>query len=318
MRLYSITVFIATCNRPESLRITLDSLIAADRKNMDINFIVVDNLGCEKTKEVVENISEKLDIIYLIEEKKGKACCLEKAMRQKPQNELVAIIDDDITVEREWFNGIQLATSRWPEKGYYTGRILLEWPKGIEIPAWAKDPSIHSWAYSVFDHGDKDYEISAGGWAPGGFFWFRSKLLSDKTDIFTNDTWGDAIIMLYLGRLGYGGVAGPDAVVHHRIQGELLSLPNIRRRSFRIGGVMVSYRFYGLGRDYDVNRMMCERPIYSFIRSLIKLMSNAGRYVFSKSYRPEDLSKQFSLLATIGCHYKRLAIIYAETIRKFV
>ena len=49
-----ISVLICTFNRAESLRETLESLAEADRGNLSVEVVVIDNNSSDRTREVAE------------------------------------------------------------------------------------------------------------------------------------------------------------------------------------------------------------------------------------------------------------------------
>jgi len=63
----SVTVLIATYNRAEILRETLEAMCRVERDKLAIEFVVIDNNSTDHTKEVVESFAERLPIRYLFE-----------------------------------------------------------------------------------------------------------------------------------------------------------------------------------------------------------------------------------------------------------
>ena len=88
--------------------------------------------------------------------------------------------------------------------------------------------------FSLFPIGDDDRPIRSGMWAPGGHFWFRSRLLTGGRrfePIWLTEPW----FMLQLQEDGYRGMVASDAVADHRIQPHLLDKKALRARAVKTG-----------------------------------------------------------------------------------
>jgi len=274
----ALSVIICTADRPESLHETLTSLANTEREGVDMEVRVVDNGKSRKAGDVVREISETLTISYLVEEKEGKAHCLNRAVRSMPLKEIAAILDDDISVDPKWLRGVSAIASRWPEKGFFTGRTLVQWPvEEEEIPHWARRFSIRRWAFSAWDDGRIEHELHPGLWFPGGHFWFRSKLLPPDYDFAAYEPYGEPRFMLFLSSSGHGGVAAPDAVAWHRVQRRLLDLNRQRRRAWVIGRLFGISRLSepqaGSGIYPDLSRRLGIFRFAFFILSMVFLLS---------------------------------------------
>lgn len=229
-----LTVIIATRNRAESLRTTLDCLARTDRRGVGVDIVVVDNGSENETADVVASFRDELSVSRIVEAQPGKGHALNRALDEADLGSLVAVLDDDMSPHPDWIQGVSAISRRWPQHDFFTGQSYVIWPPG-ETPAWSKNPAIHGWAYSVMGEGmEEDFQIRTGRWPSGNHFWFRRAALKDAPrfePIWLTEPW----FVLQLQEAGRTGVAGPDAVTGHRIQAELLELSVIRARAVRLG-----------------------------------------------------------------------------------
>lgn len=229
-----LTVIIPTRDRAESLREALACLAETDRRGLEARFVVVDNGSRDETSRVVDGFRGELPVSYLFEPRAGKGHALNRALKEAPLGPLVAVLDDDMSPDPGWVQGVTSISERWPEHDFFTGRCYVIWPRA-ELPGWARDSSIRGWAFSVAEEDlQEDAPIRTGRWALGGHFWFRRRALAlvpEFEPIWLTEPW----FMLQLQEAGRMGVMGPDAVTGHRIQEELLNLEVIRPRAVRLG-----------------------------------------------------------------------------------
>lgn len=123
-----ITVILATYNRCESLRTTLSCLskqVLPEETTWEI--LVVDNHSSDGTRAVVEEFCRRYPdrYRYLFEPRPGKSRALNTAIRES-DNEVLAFIDDDVTVDPNWLDRLTapLQSSEWSGAG---GPVLLRW-----------------------------------------------------------------------------------------------------------------------------------------------------------------------------------------------
>ncbi len=99
-----ISVVICTCNRAESLKRTLNSIMAMSvPKDLPWELIVVDNNSSDNTKEIFEEykIKSGSNVVYVFEEKRGLANARNSGI-QKAKGEIIAFTDDDVIVDKNW------------------------------------------------------------------------------------------------------------------------------------------------------------------------------------------------------------------------
>lgn len=130
-----ITVILCTYNRCNLLATALESIAASEMPaGTRWEVLVVDNNSRDRTREVVEGFSHEHPgrFRYLFEAKPGKSYALNSGVRDSG-GEVLAFMDDDVTVERTWLRDLTGAIDgeKWAGAG---GRIILQWPDSL--PKW--------------------------------------------------------------------------------------------------------------------------------------------------------------------------------------
>ena len=239
-----ISVLIATYNRAEILRQTLESMTRLDRDVLSVEFVIVDNNNVDNSKEVIKSFADKLPIRYLFESRPGKNCALNRALDEVRLGKIVVFCDDDIVPQENWLKVIVAACKRWPNYGVFGGRIYMIWPE-IAIPSWARCRSVQEWGFSRSDNfGELECPYPLGAHPPGSNFWVRREIFSDGRRYKESigpcpDSYfpmgSEASFLLQLAANGYYAMYIPDAVIGHRVQPNLLSVPAIWKRAYRFG-----------------------------------------------------------------------------------
>ncbi|NQE33171.1 glycosyltransferase family 2 protein [Microcoleus asticus] len=124
-RFPSLTVAICTKDRPENLARCLQHLlklqtpIAGEKLYFEV--LVIDNAPSdERTKELVDSLP---GVRYAREQKPGLDFARNRAL-QEATGELLAFLDDDVTPDRQWLNGLMEAWAENPDAGGFTGLVL--------------------------------------------------------------------------------------------------------------------------------------------------------------------------------------------------
>jgi glycosyltransferase involved in cell wall biosynthesis len=129
----SLTVAICTKDRPDNLARCLEHLLKlktsiSGEKN-DFEVLVIDNAPSdERTKELVESLS---GVRYTRELKPGLDFARNRAL-QEATGEILAFLDDDVTPDRQWLNGLKEAWAENPDAAGFTGLVL---PYELATPA---------------------------------------------------------------------------------------------------------------------------------------------------------------------------------------
>ncbi len=138
-----VTVILCTYNRSRALASALES-VAASRmpESVDWELLVIDNNSKDQTREVVEEFVQKYPgrFRYFFEARQGKSCALNSGIRES-RGEILAFMDDDVTVEPDWLYELikPLADAQWAGTG---GRVYL--PIDFSPPSWMALEGHHS------------------------------------------------------------------------------------------------------------------------------------------------------------------------------
>jgi glucosyl-dolichyl phosphate glucuronosyltransferase len=138
-----VSVILCTFNRSHSLSTALESVaISQLPDSVSWEVLVVDNNSKDKTRDVVEDFGRRYPgrFRYLFEPQQGKSYALNSGIREA-SGEILAFIDDDITVERTWLFELAkpLTDPQWAGTG---GRVFL--PKDFSPPSWMALEGNHS------------------------------------------------------------------------------------------------------------------------------------------------------------------------------
>ena len=130
-----VTVILCTYNRCQNLAKVLDNLAAQTvPKGIEWEVIVVDNNSSDETKSVVDGLCRRYPerFRYLFESNQGLSYARNAGLREA-RGEVVAFIDDDVTIEPTWLQNLTMSlhTGKWAGAG---GRIVPDWP--CTPPCW--------------------------------------------------------------------------------------------------------------------------------------------------------------------------------------
>ncbi len=254
-----ISVVICTHNRADSLRETLNALEACERAGLDVEIVVVDNNSSDMTKTVVSSFEGRLPVRYLFEPIPGKNHCLNRAFDAGGFGEIVAVLDDDMSPEAGWFEGVAAVSARWPSADIFGGQVVPRWPDGF-VPAWSRSLLIAGWAYSYVDWGKQDQKLTDGRWPCGNHFWFRSRVLTGRHR--HDGSWAaETPFVLDLVERGSTIVASPQVVATHRFQEALLDPSRIRERAKAFGRFCAETKFSPYRRTVKQSRQFGAHPI---------------------------------------------------------
>ncbi|MGD0222967.1 MAG: glycosyltransferase family 2 protein [Terriglobia bacterium] len=155
-----ITIILCTHNRCEILAKALESAAALRLPpSVEWEVLVVNNNSSDRTREVVENFCHRdpVHFRYLFEPQQGKSYALNAGIREA-QGDVLAFMDDDVTVEPTWLINLTtpLLSGEWAGSG---GRILPE--RSFVPPPWLPREGRYSLAPLVmFDCGPDAGELS--------------------------------------------------------------------------------------------------------------------------------------------------------------
>jgi glycosyltransferase involved in cell wall biosynthesis len=252
--LYDISVLIATYNRSLDLKRTLEGMVKAQKGDLSIEFVVVDNGSTDQTKLIVDSFSDRMPIQYIFEPRSGKNRALNTALEKCRLGKIVVFTDDDVDVSPDWLVSIHSACERWPDHSVFGGRINVVFPVE-QVPKWAFDADIREIAFAYHNYSDRECTYNDGSHPFGPNFWVRRKVFEDGRRFNeavgphpTNRIMGSETSFLFaLLKDGYEIVYSPTVVVGHRIQPETLRSYEICKRFYRCG--RAAPYLYGLPRQ---------------------------------------------------------------------
>ena len=131
----NITVLICTYNRQQSLARALDSIAKSILPtSLTWEILVVDNNSSDQTREVIKEFCGRFPerFRYLLEPHQGKSYALNAGIGES-RGEVIAFVDDDVTVEPTWLHNLAapILSGEYVGSG---GRILME--REYSPPAW--------------------------------------------------------------------------------------------------------------------------------------------------------------------------------------
>jgi glycosyltransferase involved in cell wall biosynthesis len=122
-RFPSLTVAICTKDHPVDLARCLECLMAlrSGENGGDFEILVVDNAPSDgQTRERVASLPP---VKYVMEPRPGLNFARNRALKEAT-GEMIAFLDDDVTVDRHWLNGLRSAVARHPDAAAFTGLVL--------------------------------------------------------------------------------------------------------------------------------------------------------------------------------------------------
>jgi len=151
----NVSVILCTYNRSETLERALDSLSKMELPaSLTWQVLIVDNNSKDQTRSVAERYCslDSVHFRYVFEQQQGKSFALNRGIREA-SGEVLAFIDDDITVEPNWLYELTkpLSDGQWAGTG---GRVFL--PKDFSPPSWIAPEGHYSLLYILagFDCGE--------------------------------------------------------------------------------------------------------------------------------------------------------------------
>jgi glycosyltransferase involved in cell wall biosynthesis len=131
----NVTAILVTFNRSQSLANALESVAQSVLPpSVSWEVLVVDNNSTDRTPQVVEEFSVRYPgrFRYLFEPTAGKSHGLNAGI-EAARGDIVAFVDDDVTVEKTWLQNLTapLQNGDWAGVG---GRILLH--QDLPLPEW--------------------------------------------------------------------------------------------------------------------------------------------------------------------------------------
>jgi glycosyltransferase involved in cell wall biosynthesis len=221
-----VTVGICTFNRAESLRRTLDSLVAMRVPNdLAWEIVIVNNNSKDHTDNVINEYVGRLPVRREFELRSGKCNALNRVI-DVAKGDYILWTDDDVVVDVCWLIAYVEAFQRWPEAAVFGGRITPRYE--APVPKWIiTSEALLVGPYAIRDFGDQVYPLSAededhypygANWAIRAIeqraFRYNPELGPLPNRIRTHDDTDVIFRVLGSGATGYWI---PQAVVEHYI-----------------------------------------------------------------------------------------------------
>lgn len=283
----TITVVIATRERPDTLAECLSSVLASDYSDFDV--IVVDNApSSTATRELVETRYRDAPVRYVREDIPGLATAHNRGLADVTAR-VVAFTDDDVIVDSSWLSHVAAAFATRGDVGCVTGMIL---PYELETPAqgWLEQYGGYSKGFRrmIFDvENNKSatvlYPYAAGTFGSGANMSFRTATLRElggfdpAMGAGAPAPGGDDLAAFFdVIAAGYAIVYEPSALVWHR-----------HRRGYR---ALQNQAFtYGVGLTAYLTKIVIDRP--SRARTLLARLAPGLAHGLSPS-SPKNLGKR--------------------------
>jgi glucosyl-dolichyl phosphate glucuronosyltransferase len=220
------TVIVCTYNRCKMLEKALDSLVAsALPTSFEWEVVVVDNNSSDQTRDVVEGFSQRYPgrFRYVFEPRQGVSYARNAGVRES-RGDVLAFMDDDVTVGRGWLRNITASLHRGDCAGA-GGRIVPVWKS--EPPRWLPIERPHALAPFVdFDFGSEPGPLNVPPFGANMAFrkevfkrygCFRTDLGRCADKLMSNEDTEFGNRLLAAGeRLRYE----PSAIMHHPVTEE--------------------------------------------------------------------------------------------------
>lgn len=235
-----MSVLIATYNRAEVLRQTLEAMCRVDREGLDVEFVIIDNNSKDHTTEVIKPFKDRLPIRHLFQPRQGKSTALNLALDTVELGDIVVFIDDDVVPHRDWLNQVARACKEFPDTGVFGWRIRLIWPDNLDIPQWAFRKDMQ-WLFNPRDLGNDAYPYAESENPPGANTWVRRALCVSHRFDETRGPGGayapgeDSLFVKTLIENGHNAGYVGSAEVGHLVQPRLLTAAEVRRRASKYG-----------------------------------------------------------------------------------
>jgi len=232
-----ISVVIATYNRCESLRDTLNDFVYMKRSDeFDFEIIVADNNSTDNTKEIVNNYKASFGekIQYYFEPVQGKYTALNSGIKQA-HGKIIALTDDDCIVSKDWLFHMW-KTFQEIDCDVLGGRVLIK--VDSIFPAWLRgNIDLLNGPLGFYDYGNKIKRYNPEIMLPfvGANTAFKRQCF-EECGLFRTEfgpgkgkKGGDTEFSRRLQKVGKKMYYAGSVVVTHRVQPEMLTLRYISK-----------------------------------------------------------------------------------------
>ena len=223
-----LDVILPTYNRRQLLKVTLDSLLAAEvPRHLTVSVTVVDNNSSDPTRETVAayqpNFGGRLH--YVFEKKQGRSHALNAGITST-SGDLVGMIDDDEQVDQSWFRRVYEMFSSG-DVDFIGGPCKPHWVSSP--PAWL--PPSQVGVIGVVDAGSLHVYGTSEALLMGGNA-VVSRAVLEKVGLYSTDLGRkgkrpladeDSEMFRRLLAAGAKGIYVPDLIIYHYIHPDRLT-----------------------------------------------------------------------------------------------
>ena len=289
-----VDIVVCTYNRSALLGKCIQSVLGcALPVGVAAELIVVDNNSSDGTEAVVRGFegTGAIKVTYLLERTQGKSHALNRALAAV-NGDIVAFIDDDVTVEGSWLSKIAEAAGKYPLCGAFGGKIVALYPE--KRPGWLDIEGSMKFLKSVYvdlDNGDKALEYGKGTVSNtpcGANMFFRMEALERngpfRTDLgptgrelgFSEDT---EFCKRFADR-GEVSMYMPEVVVYHPVHSERLEKEYLLKWLYRCGKSEVRRTggYAGMTKAFGVPRYIFRKLIQHGSGSIFSLSERTRLY----------------------------------------
>jgi glucosyl-dolichyl phosphate glucuronosyltransferase len=235
-----LDVLIATCERPQLLARTLDSLLEAPVPiGLDVQVIIIHNDARTDTRDTVDAFASRFAgrLQYIHERRRGKSYALNTGIRAT-SGELIGFVDDDEEIDPGWYTQVVHAF-RHEHVDFIGGPCLPRW--GAVPPSWM--PASYRGVIGYVDDGDRVmvFGKDAPGILMGGNAVVRRRVLQRAGEFlpalgpqpqFRLLSGEDEDFYARLLDAGAHGLYIPDLKIYHYVPPERLTKKYYRRWCF--------------------------------------------------------------------------------------
>ena len=238
-RSVSVTVLISTRNRPESLRLTLESLLQdGNLRIASWEALVITDFDChDGTVEICKEFAERCPdrVRFLIQTTTGKSNALNLGI-SVARGEILALTDDDVLVAPDYIESIQKTFQQYTAEAAQ-GRVVLECDGGL--PPWMGQRQKVFMSFC-------DYGLEVLDWTQRTMFGTNMvirieaarKVGGFSPELGAGTKMGfaeDSEFSLRLREAGCKFIYAPQILVRHQLSRKRLTPSFFRRRYFGLG-----------------------------------------------------------------------------------
>jgi glycosyltransferase involved in cell wall biosynthesis len=158
----SISIVFAKYNGVSTLEKTLQSLCKLScPKNIQFTIVIVDN-NTDNTLEILNSYTEKLPLVILHENKKGKNSALNKALTLIDElGELIIFSDDDVIFSEDFLDKYLHLANTETDYSLFGGKIIPHWLEKPPLAILEGIPQTVAFALTADEDGYKQGAIEA-------------------------------------------------------------------------------------------------------------------------------------------------------------